>query len=52
MSKAMPMPTEPKQPGKGAWLMVLAWLAGCTLAMWVYNPITVMDLASVCRSAR
>lgn len=43
------MNTPPDRPGKLTWLIVVAWLAGCAVLMWVLNPITPMDLAEVCR---
>ncbi len=40
---------RPDAPGRLAWLAVGLWLVGCTVLMWVFNPITPMDLAEVCR---
>ena len=38
-----------ERPGWRTWLAIAAWLLGCGVAMWVFNPITPVDLAAVCR---
>jgi hypothetical protein len=45
------MHKQPEQPGKLAWLAVIAWLLACVGLMWALNPITPMDLAEVCSQA-